>query len=465
MTGVSWLLGTLSLLLVASVAGVAIVLRKWIGAREDARVLAERLRNVESDHNQVEIRCKELEGNLKHAEQLIASLNTQIALQGAEATNQENLLKEKAEYLQNMQVQFADTFKALSSEALAGSNQAFLQLAKATLDKYQAGAKTDLEEKKNAIEHILVPIKESLAKVDEKIGEMEKQRVGAYRGLEEHLKGLREAQTELRSETASLAFALKSPISRGRWGEIQLRRVVEMAGMLKHCDFHEQKGWEDDSGKKLRPDMVVNLPDNRFIVVDAKAPLNRYMEALQCVDEKKRFELMEGHAAQVKKHIQLLSQKTYWDQFEGSPEFVVLFLPGENFFSAALEHDSGLIEVGADHKVLLATPITLLSILRSAAYGWRQQALTENAAQICKVGKELYGRIADFSGHMSDLGKSLSHTLGAYNKAVGTMQSRLIVSARRLEELKAEDVKKPLREATEIDTPVRPMLEIEGALD
>jgi DNA recombination protein RmuC len=465
MVGFDWAFAFLVALLVGSVAGGVIFLRKWIAASEDLKVVSERARFAETERAHAEARHKEIEQALKHSEHLIASLNTQLALREAEAANQDQLLKEKADYLHNMQAQFADTFKALSSEALAGSNQAFLQLAKATLEKYQAGAKSDLDEKKTAIESILVPIKESLAKVDEKIGEMEKQRVGAYRGLEEHLRGLRDAQSELRSETASLAFALKSPISRGRWGEIQLRRVVEMAGMLKHCDFHEQKGWEDEAGKKLRPDMVVNLPDNRFIVVDAKAPLNRYMEAIHCTDDKKRYELMEGHAAQVKKHVQQLSQKSYWDQFEGSPEFVILFLPGENFFSAALEHDPCLIEIGADQKVLLATPITLLSILRSAAYGWRQQALTENAAQICKVGKELYGRIADFCGHMSDMGKSLSHTLGAYNKAVGTMQSRLIVSARRLEELKAEDVKKPMREAIEIDTPVRAFAEIETSLE
>jgi DNA recombination protein RmuC len=228
-----------------------------------------------------------------------------------------------------------------------------------------------------------------------------------------------------------------------------------MAGMMKHCDFSEQCSSEDSDGKKYRPDMVINLPDNRQVVVDAKAPLSAYLEAVETKDESRRLEGFVQHAALVKKHIQSLSQKAYWDQFENSPEFVVLFLPGENFFSAALEHDPSLIEVGATHKVLLATPISLLSILRSAAYGWKQQSISENAQKISKLGRELYGRISDFTSHMHDLGKQLNSAVGSYNKAVGTMESRLVVTARRLAELKAEDSKKIVKETLLLDQQAR----------
>ena len=368
-----------------------------------------------------------LNSDKQRAEQEVAVLNERLLQERRGAAEKLELLTRASAELQN-------AFHRLAGEALANNNQSFLQLAKTSLESFHKQAEGGLAARETAIAGLVKPIEQSLKSVEEQVKSLETQRVDAYSALRQQIVSLSGTQEQLKSETAKLVQALRAPHVRGRWGEIQLRRAVEIAGMLDHCDFVEQSSVATDNGR-LRPDMIIRLPGGKQIVVDSKAPLEAYLKALEATDEDARRAYMVAHARQIREHMAGLSSKKYWEQFECSPDFVVMFLPGEVFFSAALEHAPDLIEAGVEEKVIPASPTTLIALLRAVHFGWRQEVLAENANKISELGKRLYDSLCTMAGHLEKLGVNLDRSVKAYNETIGSLERNVLVGGRRFREL------------------------------
>jgi DNA recombination protein RmuC len=436
-------LANILLVVLAAAAGFVIA---WLMLRPNAAVLNTRLSMLQQELNAARAEAAK-------STQLNAQLKSAMDKLEATVAVERKTNEEKAALLGRMEEQLRESFQALSAEALKSNNQAFLQLAHVTLEKFHSKAEGDLELRQQAVENLVGPIGESLRKVDEQVRELENSRRHAYGTLSEQVRSLIATQEKLQSETGNLVRALRTPHVRGRWGEIQLRRVVEIAGMLPYCDFVEQETVTTSTGR-LRPDLIVKLPGGKNVVVDAKTPLLAYLDAMASTDDEIRRQKLAEHASQVRKHMEQLSLKSYQEQFEPTPEFVVMFLPGETFFSAALEQEPGLIEHGVEKKVIPASPTTLIALLKAVAYGWNQEKLARNAKEISVLGKELHDRLRALGAHVESVGKGLDRAVEAYNKAVGSLESRVMVSARKFAELGAP-ITEEIAELEPIETTTR----------
>ena len=368
-----------------------------------------------------------LRAQLQESEKELVALRT---AREAERKSHEARVQE----LTRMGAELEKKFAGLAAEALGKNSEGFLKLVSERFEKHSESAKEDLKKRQTAIETLVKPLGESLDKFEHKVGEIEKARAGAYEAIKEQVKSLAEGQTGLRTETSRLVQALRRPQTRGRWGEYQLRNVLDMAGMTEHVDFVEQSTIEGEEGR-LRPDVIIRVPGGKSIIVDAKTPLDAYLSAVEAPDEETRERFIGEHARQVRDHVRALSSRDYWKALPETPEFVVMFVPGESFFTAAIESDPALFESAARQRVLISTPTTLIALVKTIAYGWQQEKLAENAQVVAAQGRDLYERIKVFGGHMGDLGKSLRQTVDRYNKGVGSLESRVLPAARKFETL------------------------------
>lgn len=433
-----WITGVIGLLLGSVLA--------WLVLRSRTATLSARLSLMEKE---LEAGKANLAGLQKAHTDLVAG---KARLESDLASERRNNA-EKIELVTRASEELRNAFKAMASDALKSNNSSFLVIAEETLKRFQSQAKGDLEARQKAVADLVAPVRDSLNKVDAQIQQMEVARGDAYGELRAQVQSLITTQKELQSQTGNLVRALRTPNVRGRWGEIQLRRVVEIAGMLSYCDFTEQESVTTETGR-LRPDLVVKLPGGKNVVVDAKTPLQAFLDAFETNDEETRRACLANHARQVRDHMKTLAGKNYWEQFDPTPEFVVMFLPGETFFSAALEQDSSLIEQGVLSRVIPASPTTLIALLKAVNYGWNQEKLARNAKQISELGKELHDRLRLLAGHITQVGTGLDRAVESYNKAVGSLESRVLVSARKFAELGAS-VADDIPELAPIETTAR----------
>ncbi len=380
-----------------------------------------------------------------------------LASRPGHARLQSELEKDRAVHAERLtayhdaEAKLREAFQALSADALKTNNEAFLSLAETRMREARTEAAGDIDARKKAIEDLLAPMAKTLEQVDREIKDSERRRVESGAQLMQRIASLDTAGQGLRDETRRLTDALKRPGVRGRWGELQLKRVVELAGMIEYCDFMEQHTIQGEDDERIRPDVIVRLPGGKRIVIDAKAPLDAYLRALEAPDEAARQHLLAEHARQVRTHIAQLSAKSYFEKVASTPEFVVMFLPGEMFFSAALEQDPSLIECGVEKRVIPASPTTLIALLRAVAYGWQQEAMEENARKISDLGKHLYEAVRTLGDRFQTLGMRLKSSLEAYNDAAGSLEGNVLVKARKFKELQAANGGEEIRQLEPID--------------
>lgn len=387
----------------------------------------------------------------RDTETRLAETRTELAAVRAELAAERRAGEQRLAALQADHARAAEQFKALAADALKANSEQFMLVAEERLKRSQQASSAELAQREAAVKQLVEPLSKTLEQVKAELSAAERARVATHSALGEQVRAMRETSEALRTETSQLVTALRSSQVRGKWGEVQLRRVVELAGMLEHVDFVEQSTVQTDDGR-LRPDMVVHIAGGKNVVVDAKVAFLAYLDAMQATDEDVRAERLAAHARHMKKHVDDLAAKQYWEQFSPAPEFVVMFVPAEPFLHAALETDPGLYEYAMSRNVVLASPMTLVGLLRTIAYGWRQDALAANAQQVLTLGRELHGRLATMGNHLAKLGRAIETSAGAYNQAISSLEKRVLVSARRFADLKVVD--------EELETPAPARLEL-----